>query len=91
MSPIRVEVRLFGMFRKYSSAALTFEVPRGTVVSAVRKRIAEALRAACPTFRDERLLEVSVLADEQRVLDDGDALGPRDRISLAILPPVCGG
>jgi molybdopterin synthase sulfur carrier subunit len=93
MYPVRVQVRLFGAFRKYSSGAeLTFDVPRGTPVSALRKRVAEALRRKFPAFCEDGLLNASVLADEHRVLDDGDPVGSGlDHVSLAVLPPVCGG
>ena len=91
MDPVRVCVRLFGAFRKYSSGAdLSFEVPRGTTVAAVRQHLGEALRRACPAFADQQLLDVSVLADDERILDDGQLLGG-ERVSLAVLPPVCGG
>lgn len=93
MYPVRVQVRLFGAFRKYSNGSdLSFDVPRGTLVSALRKRVADALRRKFPTFSDEGLLNVSVLADEHRVLDDGDPIGRGlDHVSVAVLPPVCGG
>lgn len=93
MKPIHVRVRLFGAFRRYEGdAELRVEVPSGTTVAALRSRVGEALRAACPTFRDQGLLDVSVLADDERILDDGLALGEeRDGFTLAILPPVCGG
>ncbi|BDG05555.1 MoaD/ThiS family protein [Anaeromyxobacter oryzae] len=93
MKPIQVRVRLFGAFRKYSSGAeLRVDVPSGTTVSALRARVGEALRAACPTFGDQGLLDVSVLADDERILDEDQALGDgHDEITLAVLPPVCGG
>jgi molybdopterin converting factor small subunit len=93
MRSIRVCVQLFGAFRKYSSgSALRFEVPPGTTVSALRAHLGEALRSLCPAFPDQALLDVSVLADEDRILDDGQSLGPGlDEVSLAVLPPVCGG
>lgn len=93
MDPVRVCVRLFGAFRKYSSGAdvyVSFDVPRGTTVAALRQHLGEALRCNCPAFADQQLLDVSVLADDERILDDGQLLGD-DRVSLAVLPPVCGG
>jgi hypothetical protein len=92
MSPLRVHVRLLGAFRKYEANELTLELPRGTRVATLRRRLADALRLRCPTFADEALLDVSVLADEHRVLEDADLLDASPgRLSLAVLPPVWGG
>lgn len=92
MSAIQVEIRLFGAFRKYGDDVLVVEVPRGARVGAVRRRVADELRRRYPTFAEEALLDVSVVADAQRVLGDGDLLdGGAGRLSLAVLPPVCGG
>jgi molybdopterin converting factor small subunit len=92
VATVQVQVRLFGAFRASGSDELTFVVPRGTEVRAVRRRVGEALRARHPGFADDALLAVSALADERRVLDDGEPLGDlADRVCLAILPPVCGG
>jgi molybdopterin converting factor small subunit len=91
MEAIRVRVRLFGAFRKYSERAeVALDVPRGTTVAALRRHLGEALRAACPGFADQPLLDISALADDERILDDAHLLGG-DRLSLAVLPPVCGG
>jgi molybdopterin converting factor small subunit len=90
MSAIQVHVRLFGAFRVYEPHELTVEVPRGSRIVTLRRRLADELRRACPTFADEALLDVSVLADEHHVLGDEDVLDG-GRVSLAVLPPVCGG
>jgi molybdopterin converting factor small subunit len=93
MDAIRVCVQLFGAFRKYSNGSdVTFEVPRGTTVSALRKHLAEALRRGSPAFDGQELLELSAVADDEHILDDAAPLGlGADRVSLVILPPVCGG
>jgi molybdopterin converting factor small subunit len=89
---VEVDVRLFGAFRKYEPQAFTLVVPRGTPVRTLRRRLADALRERCPSFADEALLDVSVVADAERILDDGDRLDAGcARLALAILPPVCGG
>ncbi len=89
---VEVHVRLFGAVRACGSAALTFVRPRGPEVRAVRRRVGEALRARHPGFADDALLAVSALADDRRVLDDGEPVGGGgERVTLAILPPVCGG
>jgi molybdopterin synthase sulfur carrier subunit len=90
---LRVEVRLFGAFRKYANGSeVSLEVPRGTTVSALRKHLGEALRRGAASFADQPLLDASVLADDEEILDDAQPLGGGgDRIFLAVLPPVCGG
>jgi hypothetical protein len=89
MYPVRVHVR------QYSSSNgpdLTFDVPRGTPASALRRRVGEALRRSFPSFSEDGLLACSVLADDRRVLEDGDPVGSGlDHVTLAVLPPVCGG
>lgn len=92
VSTIEVRLRLFGAFRRCAAEEVSVQVPRGSRIGAVRGRVAAELRRRWPAFAEEGLLEASVIADEHRVLDDGDLLesagGP---VSLAILPPVCGG
>ena len=93
MNTSRLRVQLFGAFRKYApDGDVHLEVPPGTPLAAVRTRLGEALREIFPAFRDQGLLDVSVFADDERILDDGQALGDdRAELSLAVLPPVCGG
>lgn len=93
MEHVRVSVRLFGAFRKYGDGSeIAVEVPRGTTVAALRRHLGDALRRCCAAFAEQQLLDVSVLADDERILEDGEPLGwGADRVALAILPPVCGG
>jgi molybdopterin converting factor small subunit len=93
MEPVRVSVRLFGAFRRYSNGAdVSLVVPRGTTVGALREHLGEALRRGSPAFHDQALLDVSVLADQESILDDAQPLASRaEPIVVAVLPPVCGG
>jgi molybdopterin converting factor small subunit len=92
MESVQVDVRLFGAFRKYAPDAVSLEVPRGTTVAALRQRLAAALRREWPTFHEQGLLDVSVFADDERILADDEQVGvDARRVALAILPPVCGG
>jgi sulfur-carrier protein len=93
MGPVRVDVRLFGAFRKYSTTALvSLDVPRGTRVAVLRELVGAALRRDCPAFHEQELLEASAVADDERILPDEQPIGVGvDRVSLAVLPPVCGG
>jgi molybdopterin converting factor small subunit len=89
---VEVQIRLFGAFRKYSACELTLEVPQGTPVRKLRRRVADVLRARCPEFADEALLDLSAFAEEDRILRDTDLVGRGPgTVSVAILPPVCGG
>jgi molybdopterin converting factor small subunit len=93
MDEVRVSVRLFGAFRKYANGSeIALDVPRGTTVAALRRHLGEALRRGCAAFAEQQLLDVSVLADDEQILDDRQPLGcGADRVALSVLPPVCGG
>ena len=81
-----IDIRLFGAFRQYGAdPTITLSVGAEATVAAVRA----ALDARLGTVDARSLLEASVFATDERVLDDGEPL-PSVR-ELAILPPVCGG
>jgi molybdopterin converting factor small subunit len=93
MKSIQVRVQLFGAFRKYSSGSdLRFEVPPGTTVSAVRGHLGAGGGRGVPAFVGRSPPSLLVLADADRVLDEDQLLGAGlDVVTLAVLPPVCGG
>jgi molybdopterin converting factor small subunit len=84
----RIQIDLFGTFRKYGHAPLSLDIPPGSTVRAVKARVADALAHPGP-FEDHDILKVSALATERRVLAEDERIDPRER--LALLPPVCGG
>ncbi len=87
---IKVEIGLFGAFRQFAGGApFAFEVPQGTRLGEIRNALRTELVKRHPEFRQQKLMEVSVLADERSILRD-DAVLLRDT-TLAILPPVGGG
>ena len=90
---VRVRVRLFGAFRRYSPRPeVVFEVPAGTKVAEVRGHLAEALRRECPAFDGQELLALSALSSGNALLGEEEPLAPDGgEALLAILPPVSGG
>jgi len=90
---VRVRVRLFGAFRRYSARPeVVFEVPRGTRVAELRGHLAAALHEECPGFDGQELLALSALAAGEVLLGEGEAIAPEaGEALLAILPPVSGG
>jgi molybdopterin converting factor small subunit len=87
----RVSLRLFGAFRDIAGGAeLTLEVPAGTTVARLRGHVKEALARALPARPHDQLVELSALASDSAILPDSHLVAGDD-VSLAILPPVCGG
>ena len=86
---ITVSIKMFGAFRKYHADTLAIDVPIGSLATDIKKMLASKLRQINPAFNDEELVEKSVLADNQRILSHDEAI--TTPLSLAILPPVCGG
>ncbi len=86
---VKVQVNLFGAFRAYSSnPVLELVLPAGASLAEVKQSI-KSMLASNPAFDKASLVDESALADEVEVLQE-DAILMRD-VSLAILPPVCGG
>ena len=83
MADIRINMRLFGAFRKYGES-VDFTVPAGSTAGKVKERLAEVLKLS-----DAVLIRDSALANDDAIIDGG-AILTRDSF-LAILPPVCGG
>lgn len=89
-SGIKIEVALFGAFRKFSDKnPLVLYVPEGASLGDVKKSIGRELSLYSPAFNQHTLIEESALADEKEVLTEDFVI--RKEASLAILPPVCGG
>lgn len=88
-STLKLNIRLFGAFRKYHNGLLTLEVNEGITVSEVKGLIAQKIKDLSPEFKDQELIDKSALANTQKVLNPFDSLTESD--NLAILPPVCGG
>jgi molybdopterin converting factor small subunit len=85
----RVRLRLFGAFRQVAPE-LMVEVPRGTTVAELRRHVKQALARTGRAAADDDLVELSAVASDAEILSDSDRLGGGD-VSLALLPPVCGG
>lgn len=89
-----IEVRLFGVFRKYvsDSNGVRLQIPEEATVREVKSALATYLAENSPNFKageGAMLITDSAIANEERVMNDGDPIHPAR--TLAILPPVCGG
>ncbi|MBU3656465.1 MAG: MoaD/ThiS family protein [Rhodocyclaceae bacterium] len=84
-----LSIRMFGAFRKYHQGELTLDLPVGSTASTVKSAIAATLQQSNPAFGNSDLIEKSVLADNHRILPDDAKIS--SAVTLAILPPVCGG
>jgi len=86
---MKIEVRLFGVFRDYDPTALVqLELPDDARVADVRGALDAYGRAHWPRFQPA-LLQRSALASENTVLRDHEAVPADGR--MAVLPPVSGG
>jgi molybdopterin converting factor small subunit len=84
-----VTIRLFGAFRNYiPEPSVTLEVVEGSTAGVVRKNLEEYFLTHSENF-DSKIITESMLATEDTVLELDDVVP--EGISLAILPPVCGG
>jgi len=85
----KVKIRLFGAFRNYiSKPSVTLEVEAGSTARAVRKNLEDYFLVNTENF-DSKIIEESMLSTDDAVLDLDDKIP--EGVSLAILPPVCGG
>ena len=90
---IEIELRMFGMFRKYEreSAPMSFQVAEPAPVANIKLAFGKRLQELFPDFdqNGEQLINASVIASERQVLSPDEVL--RSSCKLSILPPVCGG
>ena len=86
---IKVQIRLYGAFRRCNAGAVEIAVAAGSNVRAIKEALGAELQKLDSAFCSHSLLEQSALASSSRVLDDADRVCADAQ--LAILPPVCGG
>lgn len=88
---MRVEIRLFGKFRKYESGknSLVLDCPENMNVHEIKDQMKRYFREKNPQFLDDSLIEESAIANESRILSVDEKI--QESCTLAILPPVCGG
>lgn len=87
---IKVEISLFGIFRKFDNGEpLIMEVPQGSNLFKVRQSLRVELMKRYPDFNYQILIDESALANEYEILPIDYRL--EKDLKLAILPPVCGG
>jgi molybdopterin synthase sulfur carrier subunit len=89
MGEIRVDIELFGAFRRYApDEVVSLRVPADSSVDEVKAALIDAL-AAGGAAPDAALVAASPLATDSEILPRGARLAHDAR--LAILPPVSGG
>lgn len=87
---LHLTLTLFGAFRQYTQgSSLSLDVPVGTTIVTLRPLLEQALRQRYPQFSNAGLINDSAVADANSILPEDTAL--TDGMTLAILPPVCGG
>lgn len=87
----KLELRLFGAFRKYDRGqpVVFLEVAAGATGADVKQSLCKYLAQEFEDFDEAELVTESALANDKRVLLDEEFVDGLGR--LAILPPVCGG
>ncbi len=85
---MKVDINLYGAFRKFGASKITLEVPGNANCSDLRTIFYEYMRKNNAEITRE-LVDASVFATDQEVLVNTDTI--KNDMSLAILPPVCGG
>lgn len=87
---IQLQIRLFGVFRKFHPSPVALTVATGTTVRTLKTVLGlELQKLNGGIFTEQALLAQSALATDHAVLEDGACL--TESAQLAILPPVCGG
>lgn len=91
---IQIELRLFGVFKKYAKSGNTvsFDVNQSDTIltsQEIKSRLASYLSGFPASHLDIRLIADSAIANEKRILSSEEQI--HNSCSLAILPPVCGG
>lgn len=84
-----IVVQLFGAFRRVHDQPVTLSLGPNATAQEVKQALGVALLTLSPGFNDLDLLEKSVIADNHKVFAASDRIG--ESVTLAILPPVCGG
>jgi molybdopterin converting factor small subunit len=86
---IQVKIELFGAFRQFTKQdTLELSVEQGIKLPELRKALERALHET-PNKSLQSLIESSAFADEKAILDESLSLD--HDMTLAVLPPVCGG
>lgn len=96
---ITLQIKLFGAFRNFGNGEfIEMSVPKKSNISEIKSLFLKQLQALHPElnkdFKSEGLIEDSVFATEEMILDSKTILeniAEQNQIKMAILPPVCGG
>lgn len=87
---IKINVKLFGAFKKYiSTGEISLFIEQPCLAGNLKKNIQKHLLDSVPEFSDLNLVFESALATSERILDNHEYIDGSEK--LALLPPVCGG
>ena len=91
MEKIEIHINLFGAFRDLQSGpSFRFHTYLPISVSDLKKNLVHEFASLAPSKVDiSALLQVSAVATEKKVLTDHEIIS--EKVTLALLPPVCGG
>lgn len=85
-----VEIKFFGAFRKYIPAGrLKLRLKYPCTAIQLKEQIHQRLQEQIPNYKEPNLVFESALATETEVLAEDVSVD--EKLSLALLPPVCGG
>jgi molybdopterin converting factor small subunit len=89
-NPRQLNLKLFGMLRKYSvDSSMTVLIPTVCTVLELKNRLNEQLKMLHPDSFDLNLLDECAFATNDKILNSDETLPAVEFI--AVLPPVCGG
>lgn len=85
-----ISLRLFGEFRQYFEGDFAeITLPRGAGIQDLREAFKAAVIERNPGVADVGVVNRAAIADENAILDS-DFVFEQD-MTLAVLPPMCGG
>lgn len=85
---IDVKLHLYGGFRQLGTSEISLKLQENSTVWDLREALKQHIQKSKIEI-PEQFVKISVFATNESILKDGDpATG---HLSLAVLPPVCGG
>jgi hypothetical protein len=85
---IKVNITLYGAFRQLGVNKIILEIPSHSTCAILRESLIQYLHTSQIKISSD-LVRASVFATDECVLPNSALI--TDNLSLAVLPPVCGG